>query len=683
MKRTLFLLIVFGLAFNISGYDKKSLVERFTNTSCGPCADLNNAWYNTTTHSLINAGSISHLVYNVNWPGPNDPMYLLNSTDNMSRRTYYGVNWVPWPNINGVYFDFETLDQTQFVNAINAGNAEFAPFNIVITQEAIGNNLIKVGIKIIRDPGDNTTFGDIKLRVALTEKTISFSSPPGSNGEKNFFSICRKMLPDAGGSTFTIPAPGDSTELSLEYIPTADFLQAVNMDSLRVVAYIQADPSRYIYQSEMLEVVPNFAAKISSQSPDVISDNTTPVIVNAVIKNIGLMADMYTINCNLDGPAGWAATFTTANGTFPAGTADSIEVAIGDSTIVQVTINPQGIDGFGKTTVVFESHNNIGMSGSITVNNVTSSGNNILVVNAGDREFESYVTGSLENVYNGTFGAVLRSALQPVNLNLSNFDIIFWDGSNSTRAFYEEEINKLQNYLDGGGKLLITGQDIGSDIFETSGQSQFAQDFYHNYLHTNYVADVSSMTLIKGIINDIVSDGLRYYANSIYPLSLDIISPRDTSAITFLTYFNGPDIAGVRTEANNYRIIYMSAGLEQITAQAMRDTITARSIRWLINGGVSGIENPSNVPIKFSLEQNYPNPFNPSTKISFSIPEKSFITLRVYDILGNEVASLLNEEKPAGYYDVDYDASRLSSGVYFYKLQSNSIVQTRKMILLK
>jgi hypothetical protein len=127
----------------------------------------------------------------------------------------------------------------------------------------------------------------------------------------------------------------------------------------------------------------------------------------------------------------------------------------------------------------------------------------------------------------------------------------------------------------------------------------------------------------------------------------------------------------------------MTAGLEQVTEQAIRDTIAARSIRWLINDGVSGIDNTSDIPLEYRLEQNYPNPFNPSTKISFSIPEKSFITLKVYDILGNEVASLLNEEKPAGYYNLDFNASRLSSGVYFYKLKSNGIVQTRKMILEK
>jgi len=86
---------------------------------------------------------------------------------------------------------------------------------------------------------------------------------------------------------------------------------------------------------------------------------------------------------------------------------------------------------------------------------------------------------------------------------------------------------------------------------------------------------------------------------------------------------------------------------------------------------------------EFSLEQNYPNPFNPSTKISWQSPEGIWQTLKVYDILGNEVATLVNEYKPTGSYEVEFDASRLSSGVYFYQLRTGEYVQTKKMILLR
>jgi hypothetical protein len=88
-------------------------------------------------------------------------------------------------------------------------------------------------------------------------------------------------------------------------------------------------------------------------------------------------------------------------------------------------------------------------------------------------------------------------------------------------------------------------------------------------------------------------------------------------------------------------------------------------------------------PEEFSLEQNYPNPFNPSTSIQYRVSSTSNVSLKVYDVLGNEVATLVNEEKPAGSYEVKFDASGLSSGIYFYKLQSGSFVETKKMLLLK
>ena len=88
-------------------------------------------------------------------------------------------------------------------------------------------------------------------------------------------------------------------------------------------------------------------------------------------------------------------------------------------------------------------------------------------------------------------------------------------------------------------------------------------------------------------------------------------------------------------------------------------------------------------PSTFSLEQNYPNPFNPSTKIKYSVTQSSNVVLKIYDVLGNEVATLVNEEKPAGSYEVEFNPSSLTSGVYFYKLQAGSFVDTKKMILQK
>ena len=88
-------------------------------------------------------------------------------------------------------------------------------------------------------------------------------------------------------------------------------------------------------------------------------------------------------------------------------------------------------------------------------------------------------------------------------------------------------------------------------------------------------------------------------------------------------------------------------------------------------------------PQFFSLSQNYPNPFNPSTKIQYQIPSSSRISLKVYDVIGNEVATLVDEYKPAGNYEIEFGAENLSSGIYFYKLQTNNFFESKKMILLR
>ena len=91
---------------------------------------------------------------------------------------------------------------------------------------------------------------------------------------------------------------------------------------------------------------------------------------------------------------------------------------------------------------------------------------------------------------------------------------------------------------------------------------------------------------------------------------------------------------------------------------------------------------------KFSLSQNYPNPFNPVTKIKYSIPQNvrrktGNVSLKIYDVLGREVATLVNEEKPAGEYEVEFNGTALPSGIYFYQLRAGDFVETKKMVLIK
>jgi len=99
---------------------------------------------------------------------------------------------------------------------------------------------------------------------------------------------------------------------------------------------------------------------------------------------------------------------------------------------------------------------------------------------------------------------------------------------------------------------------------------------------------------------------------------------------------------------------------------------------------LTGVSSGSTEPIStFKLYSNYPNPFNPSTKIKYLVAEKTFVSLKIYYVAGSEVSSIVNQEQVAGEYETDFNASDLTSDVYFYKLQAGNFVETKKMILMK
>jgi hypothetical protein len=104
-------------------------------------------------------------------------------------------------------------------------------------------------------------------------------------------------------------------------------------------------------------------------------------------------------------------------------------------------------------------------------------------------------------------------------------------------------------------------------------------------------------------------------------------------------------------------------------------------IRATIGTAVSG--DAGSIPVEYSVGQNYPNPFNPSTTIEFALRQSGFVTLKIYDMLGNEVATLIAAKLNAGRYQVEWAPNDLPSGVYFYRLETESFAQTKKLMLLR
>ncbi len=147
--------------------------------------------------------------------------------------------------------------------------------------------------------------------------------------------------------------------------------------------------------------------------------------------------------------------------------------------------------------------------------------------------------------------------------------------------------------------------------------------------------------------------------------------------------------AGVRYDPENDGTPMGSLGVHEhwnnaTAMQYSRNLGTGGGIELLKLSSFVGIAEGDGVtPEAYVLEQNYPNPFNPTTAISYQLTANSFVALRVYDVIGKEVATLVDEEQNAGSYTVSFNASNLPSGVYFYRLTTEGFTRTRKMLLTR
>ena len=161
----------------------------------------------------------------------------------------------------------------------------------------------------------------------------------------------------------------------------------------------------------------------------------------------------------------------------------------------------------------------------------------------------------------------------------------------------------------------------------------------------------------------------------------------DTLATAVGTYGANAGVVFGTTDKGNTWQFSASFGVSKLEAVDFVNTVFGWAVGYsgaiLHTPTITGVADENIGPDFYYLSQNYPNPFNPSTNIRFQIPKLSFVNLKVYDVLGREVESLINEEKSAGSYEVEFNSNNLTSGIYFYKIQAGEFSQTKKMILLK
>jgi len=667
---------------------RNPVLEYCTGTWCPNCPDGHQVINNTILPNIPNA-----IIIGYHGPANGTDPFSFFAGNSIINTLLYDTSTVP----PATWYPTGTIDRSSGIQSRGAwygymNTRNSVPATVDIDVNRTFNSVTREFSANIDFTALTTLNGMYKFNVILLESGMIWAQ---SGGTSNYVHkhVVRSMMNGALGEEVINGTwnQGDVISKNINYVvpvpggPGPDIIWD-NCDVV-VMVYKVSTPLAYyaeIQQAvEMVLIAPDYVATIASTSPDVISDNSTPASFDAVIYNEGLMTDKYAISLSFEGPAGWVLEFTTENGTFPLGEVDSVEVDPGDSTIVTVSVNPDGIDGAGVTTLEFISKYNPGNQGSVVMRNVTTTGNDFLIVDATEEGNSSYIANSFDNVHTGTYGVISRTALQDPTVDLSSFYLITWSAGVAVPAFLPEEVANLETYLDNGGRLFLNGQDIGEDIWETAGHSHHAQSFYNNYLYADYIASYSFAFQLNGFDGDPISDGMSFLISDIYEKDPDAIGRFDPMfADSIFQYISGPKVGGLRVETADYRVVYLAFNFEQVPTEEVRDTLMKRTMNWLLSG-VSSAGNNNLVVRSFSLEQNYPNPFNPSTTINYSLANEEHVSLIVYDIMGREVAELVNENQTAGSYSLDFEASSLASGMYFYKISAGNFVSTKKMVLLK
>ena len=276
--------------------------------------------------------------------------------------------------------------------------------------------------------------------------------------------------------------------------------------------------------------------------------------------------------------------------------------------------------------------------------------------------------------------------------DLIPYDVVIWlTGAESESTLTADDQGNLETFLDAGRSLFLCGQNIGDEI----GQSSFFSDV----LHVSHVADSVSLdpAYLDGLAGDCISDGATLMLTGSEPQC----SPGGIQAVGggvgIFTYRSNPEVAGAaRYESEKgYKVVYFAFGYEGIRGT---DTYThgpevlKRIMNWFQVATAVG-EDPGaqGLPRQAALRQNYPNPFNARTTIRYALPAGTAggrTTLRIYNVRGQEIRTLVNGIQPAGDHAVTWDGrdqrgQEVSTGVYFCRLQSGSLSRTRKMVLLR
>lgn len=597
------------------------LLEEWTNASCSPCATNN-----PTIDAFVEAnfGTIVPVKYHVWWPGANDPMYLYNVPENTARTEYYGIGGVPHVIMGGVthpVYPYTTTGSLQ--DAYDIQMAKGTPVEISVTDVQFAGDSIRADIVVTLH--SELVYGTYYLRVMAIERWIHYASPPGTNGETDFYDVFRKAYPDVVGTP--LPLTPGTYNYSFTYPIEAGVWQP---DMIYSIAFVQDDMTKRVWGSDK-----------GRELPMVINQSFASNVVEKPVSRPGKMN-----NSNI--------LFNPTNelmGGFNAELFESFFPPPGWS-----IINPDGSITFEQ----FDGANGPTLGGTKSVK----------------MDFYSYSnTGETDTMYSRIF------------LGLESTDSVQFDYAYAEYPGYGPDRMIVKVSIDGGLTFPNTIFDkAGAELATVSPTTSNFVPGPNDWETFTYSLD--GIILPRNITVQSPNGGEVWIVGDIEEITWNSLNVDDV--MIELSDDNGATWSTIVSSTPNTGSYSWTVAAQDSSDECLiRVTNAANSFVNDVSDDVftidivSSVENGNVIPVEFELTQNYPNPFNPSTTILYAVPRSGPVSIKIYDLTGSEVATLVDEVKEPGTYKLEVDTQELASGIYLYRMIADDFISVKKMSVLK
>lgn len=640
MKKILTLLI-FLLTCSV-GYSQATrlvLFEHFTQASCGPCASQNPPF---TALLANNTSKAVKIAYQTSWPGT-DPMNAANPSEVSTRRNFYGVNAVPSVR-NVSMFAAGTSPANITQSQIDARYNLTPDMSVILTHQLTsGYDSVQIAVSVSNSTSSTISSGStgsLKLHVALVEETITYSSPPGSNGETVFHNVMRKMVPNDNGTTLPDSWSAGQNQTYQFKIALPTYL--ANLGEIAFVAFVQDNSNKDIKNAAFSpkQAVSGLAdasiASISASTNGYCDPNITPsvTIQNSGSMTITTATVSYTINGGTPVSQNWTGSLAagqTATVIFPQATLSS-----GANEIVGLIDNPNG-------NVDYAPINN--SSAPTTINIL----NNNPTYAPYDQNFEGVAFSQIpsnmikEESGSGRVGAISKANVQNLQQELGAWgqsaSSIFWDfptiASGTVISLITEKISL--------STISNPNLYISTSYAARGGNSN---DQLKVYVSTDCGSSWTNIFSPSGVSLATGTDPgaqYRYWADPNKWLTHKISLNNYASAGHILLKFEGTSAAGQCLYLDN---VWVSTNV--------------------LSEDEEGIQNSIRV---------FPNPSSDLTKFEITLANESEVSAAIINISGQKVLNIESQKFSAGNHIIETSVRDLPSGIYNAKISINGEIQ--------